>query len=93
VAPSVEASGRPLPMLAGKLTIPPRRPGRVVRSRLHDLLLGNAATRLTTVVAPAGWGKSTLLSEWAHDPAEQRPVAWVSLDETDDEPSRSGCTS
>jgi LuxR family maltose regulon positive regulatory protein len=51
-------------------------------------LLSNTSTRLTVVVAPAGWGKTTLLSAWAHDPAEHRRVAWVSLDETDDEPIR-----
>jgi LuxR family maltose regulon positive regulatory protein len=55
---------------------------------LHERLLGNAATRLTVVAAPAGWGKTTLLAQWAHDPAEPRAVAWVSLDEFDDEPVR-----
>ena len=76
------------PLLAAKCSIPPQRPGGVVRRRLHDLLLDNAATRLTAVAAPAGWGKTTLLSQWAHDPREQRRVAWVSLDESDDEPVR-----
>ena len=76
------------PLLAAKCSIPPQRPDGVVRSRLHDLLLGNAATRLTVVAAPAGWGKTTLLSQWAHDPRERRRVAWVSLDESDDEPVR-----
>ncbi|SHN83887.1 hypothetical protein SAMN05660350_03500 [Geodermatophilus obscurus] len=77
--PSVEAPARPLPLPAGRLTIPPRRPGRVVRFRLHDLLPAHVAA---------------LVSEWAHDPAEQRIVVRVSLDGTDDdEPSRSGCTS
>ena len=57
-------------------------------SRLHEKLLRNGGTRVTTVVAPAGWGKTTLLSQWAHDPAEQRRVAWVSLDSSDDEPTR-----
>ena len=76
------------PLLAAKCSIPPQRPGGVVRRRLHDLLLDNAATRLTAVAAPAGWGKTTLLSQWAHDPREHRRVAWVSLDESDDEPVR-----
>ena len=75
-------------LLRAKCTIPPARQGVVVRQRLHDLLLGNAATRLTVVAAPAGWGKTTLLSQWAHDPAERRNIAWVSLDESDDEPVR-----
>jgi LuxR family transcriptional regulator, maltose regulon positive regulatory protein len=76
------------PLLAAKCSIPPPRPGGVVRRRLHDLLLANASTRLTAVAAPAGWGKTTLLSHWAHDPLEHRRVAWVSLDESDDEPVR-----
>jgi LuxR family maltose regulon positive regulatory protein len=60
----------------------------VVRPRLHERLTGNASTRLTVVTAPAGWGKTTLLSQWAHDPGDPRQVAWVSLDEADDEPVR-----
>jgi len=55
---------------------------------LHERLRGNAATRLTVVAAPAGWGKTTLLAQWAHDSAEPRAIAWVSLDELDDEPVR-----
>jgi LuxR family maltose regulon positive regulatory protein len=40
------------------------------------------------VVAPAGWGKTSLLSAWAAEPGDGVRVAWVSLDETDDEPNR-----
>jgi len=40
------------------------------------------------VVAPAGWGKTTLLSAWATDPARSHRVAWLSIDESDDEPVR-----
>lgn len=75
------------PLLAVKQMIPPSRPGAVRRERLHRRLR-LAETRLTVVVAPAGWGKTSLLSGWAADPAEERRVAWVSLDEDDDEPSR-----
>src|SRR4051812_12615012 len=76
------------PLIAVKQTVPPSRPGAVLRTRLHDRLRRTAGTRLTTVVAPAGWGKTTLLSGWAHDPAETRTVVWVSLDEADDDPVR-----
>jgi len=76
------------PLLAAKYTVPPVRPNAVIRPRLHHLLLRNATTRLTIVTAPAGWGKTTLLSQWAHDPVERRQIAWVSLDEADDEPTR-----
>ena len=40
------------------------------------------------VVAPAGWGKTSLLSRWASTTASTTPLAWVSLDENDDEPVR-----
>ena len=79
-------NGRPL--LVAKVVVPPPRPGTVVRSRLHEQLQHVPGTRLTTVVAPAGWGKSTLLAAWAHDPNQPRPVAWFSIDEADDEPVR-----
>lgn len=50
------------PLLAAKLIVPLPRPGAVPRRRLHELLDGSAGRRLTVVVAPAGWGKTTLLS-------------------------------
>ncbi|MDX2546303.1 LuxR C-terminal-related transcriptional regulator [Streptomyces sp. WI04-05B] len=67
--------------------IPPVRAGAAPRERLHRQLR-LAGTRLTVVVAPAGWGKTSLLSGWAADPEEKRRIAWVSLDESDDEPVR-----
>jgi LuxR family maltose regulon positive regulatory protein len=73
------------PLLTVKQLIPPVRVGAVPRERLERLLRA-AETRLTVVVAPAGWGKTSLLSGWAADAAEQGCVAWVSLDEGDDEP-------
>ncbi len=76
------------PLIAAKLAVPPARPGAVVRPRLHARLLGSSDSRLTVVVAPAGWGKTTLLSQWAQDPAETRGIVWVSLDEADDDPIR-----
>jgi len=79
---------RTAPLIAAKQVVPPVRPGAVRRSRLHVPLLANASSRLSVVVAPAGWGKTTLLSQWAHDPAEIRRVVWVSLDEADDDPVR-----
>ncbi|MCX5269434.1 LuxR C-terminal-related transcriptional regulator [Streptomyces sp. NBC_00199] len=70
-----------------KQVIPPARAGAVPRERLQRQLR-LAKTRLTLVVAPAGWGKTSLLSGWAADPEEKRRIAWVSLDESDDEPVR-----
>ena len=77
----------PRPLLSVKHTIPPPREGAVARERLLERLR-RAETRLTIVVAPAGWGKTSLLSRWATDPDERRRVAWVSLDESDDESVR-----
>ncbi|HEY7103726.1 MAG TPA: LuxR C-terminal-related transcriptional regulator [Mycobacteriales bacterium] len=75
------------PLLTVKRTIPPVRPGAVPRGRLEDRLRA-AGTRLTVVAAPAGWGKTSLLSSWAADPGPGTRVAWVSLDDSDDEPLR-----
>lgn len=68
----------------------PRHPRRAVhRPRLHRKLKDGLARRLTVVAAPAGFGKTTLLSQWRTELAEQGiPVAWVSLDEGDDDPRR-----
>ena len=70
-------------LLATKLYIPALRPNRVPRPRLTERMEAGAAGPLTLVSAPAGFGKSTLLSEWIHDGG--RPVAWVSLDEGDND--------
>jgi LuxR family maltose regulon positive regulatory protein len=84
-----EASA-PLPpldsLLATKLYIPALRPHRVPRPRLTARLEAGTAGPLTLLSAPAGFGKSTLLSEWIHHSG--RPVAWVSLDEGDGDPVR-----
>jgi LuxR family maltose regulon positive regulatory protein len=79
--------GRPTGLLLTvKQTVPPVRAGAVRREALLARLR-EADTRLITVVAPAGWGKTSLLSEWAGDPGGRR-LAWVSLDQADDEPVR-----
>jgi LuxR family transcriptional regulator, maltose regulon positive regulatory protein len=74
------------PLLAMKHSVPPVRRRAAPRDRLMATL-HDAGTRLTTVVAPAGWGKTSLLSAWAATAGEQR-IAWVSLDDADDEPTR-----
>jgi LuxR family maltose regulon positive regulatory protein len=58
----------------------------VERKRLHDVLRQGRALPLTLVVAPAGWGKSTLVADWlAHDGVS---AGWVSLDRGDNDPKR-----
>ena len=78
----------PAPILATKLYIPPPRPGIVPRPRLIKRLDGGLAkgSRLTLISTSAGFGKTTLISEWVVNCG--RPVAWLSLDEGDNDPVR-----
>ena len=76
------------PLLESKLHIPARRPGAVARPRLNERLSGAARSAVTVLSAPAGFGKTTLLTEWlATDPADGASVAWLSLDQRDNEPT------
>jgi LuxR family maltose regulon positive regulatory protein len=85
---SSDAPPSGVPLVVGKISVPPRRAGTVSRRRLTDAL--GDGTPLTVVVAPAGWGKTTLLTDWAHTVAGEggAGVGWLTLDEADDEPSR-----
>ena len=84
---SSTAVGRePDVLLATKLHIPRPRPGFVPRPRLAERLAEGTARELTVVCTPAGFGKTTLLGDWAR--RGQRPVAWLSLDEGDNDPTR-----
>lgn len=76
------------PIVATKLFIPPSRPGIVSRPRLVERLDRGLAAgcKLTLISAPAGFGKTTLASEWIAGCG--RPVAWLSLDEGDSDPAR-----
>jgi LuxR family maltose regulon positive regulatory protein len=68
-------------ILANKLFAPSSRSSLVARSRLLECLEAGVTGKLTLVSAPAGYGKSTLLSEWVH--ITEIPVAWLSLDPGD----------
>jgi len=74
------------PLLTTKFYIPPFRPELVSRPHLIDRLNAGLHRKFTLISAPAGSGKTTLLSEWAGSCAW--PVAWVSLDEGDNDPAR-----
>jgi len=116
----------PIPILATKLYIPPSRPNLVIRPRLVERLNDGLDGKLTLISAPAGFGKTTLVSSWILDlrfqigdlPAKVasqgkivnlkssmalyahfvmakpppcgnvNPVAWLSLDEGDNDPTR-----
>ena len=78
----------PAPLLSTKLHIPPARPERVSRPRLLERLNQLPACRLVLVSAPAGYGKTTLLSEWAANYQVHGRVVWLSLDRADNDVAR-----
>jgi len=72
------------PLLRTKLHIPPARPELVSRPRLIEQLNAGAHRKLTLLSAPAGFGKTTLISEWVQALGGATPptaIAWLSLDE------------
>jgi len=73
-------------VLRAKLYVPRYRSNAVSRLRLHESLDEGVRRELTVVSAPAGFGKTTLLADWSR--RSELPVAWVSLDERDDDPVR-----
>jgi LuxR family transcriptional regulator, maltose regulon positive regulatory protein len=75
-------------ILATKLYIPSPPPKAIVRPRLIERLNEGLSMgrKLTLISAPAGFGKSTVVSEWIA--GSGRPVAWLSLDEGDGDPAR-----
>ena len=75
-----------MPVLATKLSIPPLRPKVVLRHRLIERLNEGLYRKLILISAPAGFGKTTLVSEWVL--GCKRPAAWLSLDEGDNDPTR-----
>jgi LuxR family transcriptional regulator, maltose regulon positive regulatory protein len=77
----------PAPILvAGKLRPPALRAQIVTRSSLLELLRGGSGRRLTVVACPAGFGKTTLLAQWHEIENVHQPVAWLTLDEHDNDP-------
>src|SRR3954469_18720656 len=76
----------PTPILATKLYLPRLRPNVVSRPRLLEGLNEGLHRTLTLIAAPAGFGKTTLVSEWIT--FIERPTAWLSLDEGENDPTR-----
>jgi LuxR family maltose regulon positive regulatory protein len=81
----------PIALLETKLYIPQPRRGLVLRPRLSERLDRGAASKLVLVSAPAGFGKTTLLTEWLAagpaGPGGERLAAWLSLDRGDNDPA------
>ena len=73
-------------LLATKLRVPASRPDLVPRPRLTARLDEGLSRGLILVCAPAGYGKTVLLADWAQ--RSRHPVAWLSLDAGDNDPAR-----
>jgi len=74
-------------LLVTKFYVPVTSGSLISRPRLTSLLNESLKYPLTLVSAAAGFGKTTLLSTWSQSlPASNPQVAWVSLDEEDNEP-------
>ncbi len=74
----------PAQLIATKIYFPPARLNLVPRPRLIERLEAGLRGPLTLIAAPAGYGKTTLMSAWRASAGAQRPVAWLSLDAGDD---------
>src|SRR5438128_4897098 len=84
-----EKGGKTMPepdLLVTKFTIPPLRSALLHRSHLLTVLDQSHSVPLTLLSASAGFGKTTLLSAWASQ--STRAVAWLTLDEEDNDPTR-----
>jgi len=75
-----------MPILTTKLYIPPPRPQAVLRPRLLERLNEGLDRKLTLISAPAGFGKTTLVSTWVG--SCNRPTAWLSLNQEESDPAR-----
>src|SRR6266702_1640674 len=73
-------------VLVTKVTIPPLRAQLLPRESLLGILNQSRSVPLTLLSAPAGFGKTTLLSTWARESSGQ--IAWLTLDEQDNDPAR-----
>jgi LuxR family transcriptional regulator, maltose regulon positive regulatory protein len=86
VTPSAVPPAEQDVLLATKLHVPGPQPGFVGRPRLVEVLDKGLARGLILVCAPAGFGKTALLADWVR--RGDRPVAWLSLDAGDNDPTR-----
>ncbi|MGH2477248.1 MAG: helix-turn-helix transcriptional regulator, partial [Candidatus Limnocylindrales bacterium] len=77
----------PTDLVETKLHPPKPRVGAVHRPRLAERLARGASSKLTLLSAPPGFGKSTLVGEWIAARPPTEPVAWLSLDAGDNDPS------
>ena len=84
VADHLAQAGRGYDLVTSKVRRPQVRPGMVRRSSLLERLARGDAGPIVSVVAPPGYGKTTLLSQWAE--RDGQAFAWVSVEEGDNDP-------
>jgi LuxR family maltose regulon positive regulatory protein len=83
--PSAGRDAAAFEVLQSKLAIPFLRPGLVRRTALVHRLRAASEARVISIATPAGYGKTTLLAQWAA--RDKRPFAWISLDHRDNDPA------
>ena len=81
---SPAADALPFDVVQSKLCPPAAPPGAVSRTALVNRLRADLAARAVSVVAPGGYGKTTLLAQWAA--RDDRQFAWITLDRRDNDP-------
>ncbi|MEP7189066.1 MAG: transcriptional regulator, partial [Roseiflexaceae bacterium] len=87
-ATSAEPSYSAQPLLPLKLTPPPPRDGVLLRPDLQSLLAEVRLHPITLVVAPAGYGKTTLLAQWVQELSRtSAPIGWLTLDRSERDPA------
>jgi LuxR family maltose regulon positive regulatory protein len=84
----IEGESMTAALLATKLYIPTMRHNLVPRPRLTAKLSECIAYPLTLISAPAGYGKTSLISEWRAGTGKSLPMSWLSLDTDDNDPVR-----
>jgi LuxR family maltose regulon positive regulatory protein len=85
---SVSPGSSALTVVGTKLRVPSPRSEQVLRHRLLEMLEAGLECKVTLVSAPAGYGKTILLSQWLTSEETNGAFAWVSLDEQDNDPIR-----
>ena len=83
-SPTRHAARPGFDLMTSKLRRPAARPGTIPRSSLIGRLAADGSPPIVSVVAPSGYGKTTLLAQWAARDGEA--FAWVSLDDRDNDP-------
>src|SRR3954453_3815991 len=81
-----DGATQPLPfeIVESKVRVPVLRSGLVSRTALVNRLRANVDTPFVAVFAPVGYGKTTVLAQWAE--RDSRPFVWISVDDHDDDP-------